>query len=297
MSNQDKSTSNITVKTATKPEMQPMIPSAPTAGIHSISLKGLRNENEDKHSVFINLNGNDKTRAHVNYLAVYDGHGGKFVSKFLEKNLPNFFTDKRVHFPLTKKYVHDVYTYVQKVLREKYHEKALHCGSTCVSVTHFKKNDVDYINVLNTGDSRCIICRDNFGINLTKDHKPDWPEERSRIEALGGKIYFDGDDWRIKDLSVSRAFGDIDAEPFVTNMPDIFRYKLEKSDKFIVIACDGLWDVMDNQSVVNFILAEAYDKTTNARNTKNINIAKKLAEHALERGSTDNLTVLIYFLQ
>src|SRR5436305_1930508 len=73
-----------------------------------------------------------------------------------------------------------------------------------------------YINVINTGDSRCIICRDNLGIPLSKDHKPNWPEERYRIQQLGGKIYYDGDDYRIKDLSVSRAFGDIDAEPYVT---------------------------------------------------------------------------------
>ena len=113
---------------------------------------------------------------------------------------------------------------------------------------------------------------------------------------MGGKPYFDGDDWRIKDLSVSRAFGDFDAEPYLTNMPDIFRYKIDKNDKFIIFACDGVWDVLQNQDVVNFVLNECYDKDLNVRINKNLNIAKKLAEHALQKGSTDNLTIIIYFL-
>ena len=50
-----------------------------------------------------------------------------------------------------------------------------------------------------------MLCRDNFAIPLTKDHKPDFPEEKARIQALGGEIKFDGADYRIRDLSVSKA--------------------------------------------------------------------------------------------
>ena len=106
-----------------------------------------------------------------------------------------------------------------------------------------------------------------------------------------------GFDWRVKDLSVSRAFGDIDATPFLSHRPDLYRYKLDKNDKFFVLACDGLWDVMSNCDVVNFILLHCYDNTTNVRINKSINIAKKLAEYAIKKGSTDNITIVAFFLK
>lgn len=265
---------------------------------YSVSLKGLRIQNEDCHNTIINIDGKDSSINNINLLSVYDGHGGKFVSQFLEKNMPSFFLDKRVEFPLTKKYVKMLYSFLQDNLKKKYSDKATHCGSTCLVVTQFNSKGQDYLNILNTGDSRCILCRDNFAIALTKDHKPDWPEEKRRLIKLGGKPYFDGEDWRIKDLSVSKAFGDIDAEPYLTCEPDIFRYKLDKEDKFIVLACDGLWDVMSNQEVVNFVLNECYgDLESCERVNKTNNIAKKLGEHALKKGSTDNLTIIVHFFK
>src|SRR5690606_32128985 len=103
-------------------------------------------------------------------------------------------------------------------------------------------------------------------------------------------------DFRIKDLSVSRAFGDLKAEPFVTCMPDIKRIKLGKKEKFFVLACDGLWDVLDDQTVVNFVLLNCYDLKTLKRINHDINIANKLAEFAISKGSTDNVTVHVVFL-
>jgi len=265
--------------------------------IHSVSIKGVRNQIEDRHTIVYNMDNQDTTKAPIKFFGVYDGHGGKFVSSFLAESLPTLFVDKRISYPVSKDYINQVFKYLQnKILKKNYYDKAVHCGSTCLVGIHYKKQDQDYLIVMNTGDTRSILCRDNFAIPLSKDHKPAWPEERHRIEQLGGQIYFDGDDWRIKDLSVSRAFGDFDAEPYLTNMPDIFRYKLDKNDKFIVFACDGLWDVIQNQDVVNFILNECYDKNLCTRINKNVNISKKLAEYALLKGSTDNLTVLIYFL-
>lgn len=265
--------------------------------VNIISLKGIRKNNEDRHTVIMNLDKSNKDQAPINLFGVYDGHGGKFVSSFLEESLPILFTDKRLEYPLTKDYINKVYKYLQeKILKIKYFEKAKQCGSTCLLGIHYKRDSNDYITIINTGDTRSVLCRDNFAIPLSKDHKPMWPEEKSRIEKLGGKITFDGEDHRILDLSVSRAFGDFDAEPYLTNMPDIFKYKLEKNDKFIVFACDGLWDVLDNQSVVNFILLECYDETYTKRINKHINVARRLGEYALQRGSTDNLTIIVYFL-
>jgi serine/threonine protein phosphatase PrpC len=62
-----------------------------------------------------------------------------------------------------------------------------------------------------------------------------------------------------------------------------------KKDKFIIMASDGLWDVLSNQDVVDFILFELAKKTKSS-------IAKKLVKHAFDKGSQDNITVIIIFL-
>jgi len=262
--------------------------------VHSVSLRGGRNQNEDKHDIKINIGDTDNKLGRINYYGVYDGHGGKEVSQYLFDNLSKYFMPKDVKYPLTKEYVIKIYDHLQNNLGRT--EYAYHTGSTALVAVQFKYLNQNYLNILNTGDSRCILCRDNIAVSLTKDHKPSWPEERARIEQIGGKITFDGFDWRIKDLSVSRAFGDIDSTPFVTHRPDIYRYKLDKYDKFFVLACDGLWDVLSNQDVANFVLDYCYDITTNTRINKEINIAKKLGEYAIRKGSGDNITIIVIFL-
>ncbi len=263
--------------------------------IHSVSIKGLRDQNEDKHTIQLNSDNKNPLQNSVNIFAIFDGHGGKEVSKYVNDNIISKFVDKKVVYPLSRKYVLDTYDFTQTQLKSK--KFAYRTGTTALVVINFKCNNTEYLNVINLGDCRCIICRDNFAMPLTKDHKPGWPEERHRIEKLGGALTFDGFDLRIKDLSVSRAFGDIDATPFISHRPDIFRYRIDKTDKFVVMACDGLWDVMKNEEVVNFILMQCYDNTTKNRINKSVNVAKKLAETALKKGSTDNITVIVIFLK
>jgi serine/threonine protein phosphatase PrpC len=263
-------------------------------------MKGHRPQNEDKHDTIVNFDGTNKdwqNAAHVNYYAVYDGHGGKFVSKFLHEHMPQCFMDKRVEYPLKKTFVKQIYDYWQNTFKTEYLKNTINTGSTCLIVIHYKVDNCDYLNILNTGDSRAMICRNNLGISLTKDHKPDWPEEFARIKALGGEIVWDGYDFRISDLSVSRAFGDISAEPYVTCIPDIYKYKLTTEDKFMVLACDGLWDVFNVQDVANFILKNCYDMQTDTRINKHMNIAKRLAEMAITKGSNDNVTIVIVFFK
>jgi serine/threonine protein phosphatase PrpC len=265
--------------------------------IHSVSLRGKRNQNEDTHNIILNLKKNNDN-ANVNMFAVYDGHGGKYVSKCLVKTMPEIFMKKNMSFPLSEKTINNIYKHIQSSFKRKWLKLTNYCGSTCLIVFQYKKKNDNYIQVLNTGDSRCVMCQNNFAVALTKDHKPNWPEEKSRIEALGGEIYRDyGDDWRIGDLSVSRAFGDVNAEPYVTNIPDVFNHRLTKNDKFIVIGCDGLWDVLCNQEVINFVLTYAYDVNTGMKNKEmsELNISRKLAEYAIKKGSTDNVTVIIVF--
>jgi serine/threonine protein phosphatase PrpC len=137
----------------------------------------------------------------------------------------------------------------------------------------------------------------NIAIPLTKDHKPLSFDENKRILKIGGNIIQDeGDDARINGLSVSKAFGDLDAKPHVSHLPDIYDYDLNK-DKFLIMACDGVWDVLSNQDAIDFILYKLdeikIDINLHACNKKNI--AYLLGDYAIKKGSQDNISILIIF--
>jgi serine/threonine protein phosphatase PrpC len=264
--------------------------------INFVSKQGKRPSNEDNHNIIQNLNGIDFTKARINLYSIFDGHGGKFVSSFLEKNLPSFFMHKKVVYPLSEKHIILSYDHLNNTLKNDYLRYSVHCGSTCLVVIHFQYNSQDYLNILNTGDSRCVMCSGVRAVPLTSDHKPMWPEEKRRIEELGGEIYLDGADYRIKELSVSRAFGDFNAVPYITHLPDVFKFRLCKNDRFIILACDGLWDVLSNQDVINYILENCYDTKLENRINKEINISEQLANFAIkEKKSSDNVSIIIVF--
>jgi serine/threonine protein phosphatase PrpC len=263
--------------------------------VYSVSKRGKRPQNEDKHNIIININNEDKTIQPINFYSVYDGHGGKAISTYLSQNFPKYFIKKAVQYPLTGKYISSVYKNIVKDLDTNYTKQSTQCGSTCLVAIEYQHNNSKYVDILNTGDSRCVICVDNRAVAKTMDHKPNWPQEKERIQKLGGKIIYDGYDWRIGDLSVSRAFGDKDAAPYVTAKPDIFRHKIKKSDRFMILACDGFWDVFDNQDAINYVLETCYDLKKGKKKNIKFNIAKMLAEAALAKGSTDNITIIVVF--
>jgi serine/threonine protein phosphatase PrpC len=265
--------------------------------VFSYSIQGKRDSNEDQHFISTNLDNSNIELNSINFLSVFDGHGGKLVSKFLKEKLPDYFIKKFKKNIFTKpeffsKYINKVYNLLQDKLKQDHPRAANYCGSTSCITIHFKnKEDKQYyLWILNVGDSRSVLSnKDGLAVQLSKDHKPNSPDEKKRIEKLGGSIVFDGVDWRVKDLSLSRAFGDIECTPYVTHLPEIYRYKLSNDDKFIILACDGLWDVLNNQDAIDYI--------QNLENEKyKGNYAKALCEYAYKMGSLDNITIIIYFL-
>lgn len=257
------------------------------------TVKGIRRTNEDRHVIFNNITGSDKTKNAVDMFGIFDGHGGALVSSVLTDIMPKIFSDKRTTFPLYKVPVTKICNNVQSLIDTNYKSRVKECGSTCLMVFHYKNNNDNILSVLNVGDSRAILCTGQEAVKITNDHKPLYPTEKQRIIEAGGKIYCDGTDWRVANLSLSRAFGDT-ATKFTHPSPDLFHHHISKNDKFIVLACDGLWDVMDNQSVVNFILHNCYDMRGKRINEKT-NIADKLAHYALNLGSGDNISIIIVF--
>jgi protein phosphatase 2C len=263
--------------------------------VFEISLIGKRDENEDHHKIILNLDGKNPELSNINFYGVFDGHGGAYISEFLMNNLYKYFIKKKVKYPVSKKYIVDSYDQLQNHLKKT--KLSYRQGSTALSVIHYKHLEKEFINIVNVGDSRAVVCnKDNFAIPLSKDHKPNQPEEKTRLKILNAPVTMDSyGDWRVKQLSVSRSFGDYDTFPFVTHRPDIFNYRLY-NDKFIILGCDGLWDCITNQDAVDYVLNNCYQSNLKQRIIDHGNIADELAKEAIRKGSTDNVTVIIVFL-
>ena len=113
--------------------------------------------------------------------------------------------------------------------------------------------------VANAGDSRCVLSRSGKAIALTEDHKPTNDEEFDRICKAGGFVA----DGRVNgSLNLSRALGDLDYKSvsalppeaqMVTANPEIRSIELTPDDEFLILACDGIWDVLTNQEAVEFV--------------------------------------------
>lgn len=262
------------------------------------SRTGLRPSNEDRHVIIVNHDGHDPSIHSHDLFCVFDGHGGNQVSTLLSNIVPKIFMNKKLIYPLDNKKdnkyrITNLCSKIQDILTTKYANQSKECGSTCLTIIKYKQNDTNVLDIINVGDSRAIVCHGTKAIQLTEDHKPLQPKELRRITKSGGQVYCDGIEWRIDNLSLSRAFGD-SLSKFTQPVPDFYKYIITKNDKFMVLACDGLWDVMDNQTVTNFILYHCYDASGNRINEKN-NIACKLADYAISQGSSDNVTVIIVF--
>ena len=111
------------------------------------------------------------------------------------------------------------------------------------------------VYVANAGDSRGILVqRGGKAYPLSIDHKPCREDEEKRIKDLGGKVTYWGR-WRVEGiLAVSRAIGDISLKPYVTCEPELMQKNLDEEDMYLILASDGLWDVMRNEEVAKFVV-------------------------------------------
>jgi len=122
-----------------------------------------------------------------------------------------------------------------------------------------------------------------------------------RISSLGGKVTFKNIPRVEGILAVSRALGDMKLHPFVTCEPEFLSRGIETGDLFMVMASDGLWDVMSNEDVGKFVhkkylnFSRESAKGTSSKNyyKQFVYIAKQLCEEASILGSTDNITVQV----
>uniref|UniRef100_A0A0E0C4P0 protein-serine/threonine phosphatase n=1 Tax=Oryza meridionalis TaxID=40149 RepID=A0A0E0C4P0_9ORYZ len=141
----------------------------------------------------------------------------------------------------------------------------------------------NHIYVANVGDSRTVMSKAGKAIALSSDHKPNRKDERKRIENAGGVVTWSGT-WRVGGvLAMSRAFGNRFLKRFVVAEPEVQEQEIDDDLEFLILASDGLWDVVSNEHAVAFVKAEEGPEAA----------ARKLAEIAFARGSTDNITCIV----
>jgi protein phosphatase PTC1 len=118
-------------------------------------------------------------------------------------------------------------------------------GTTAVSVLIRKEGKNRVLYVANVGDSRATLCNKGKGERLSYDHKASDPAENKRVTDLGATVLWDKVQGQ---LSVTRALGDHDLKQYVSCEPHFATMTLAKEHKFLVVACDGIWDVTDDQT-------------------------------------------------
>ncbi|CAH8306319.1 unnamed protein product [Eruca vesicaria subsp. sativa] len=109
------------------------------------------------------------------------------------------------------------------------------------------------IIVANCGDSRAVLCRNGKAIPLSSDHKPDRPDELDRIQAAGGRVIYWDCPRVLGVLAMSRAIGDSYLKPYVISKPEVTVTDRVKEDEFLILASDGLWDVVSNETACNVV--------------------------------------------
>lgn len=218
------------------------------------SMQGWRCEMEDKHTVKTGLD--DKDFADWSFFAVFDGHAGDQSAAYSSTHLLEAILDtdefKACNVAAG---IRTGFLNMDTELRQAFSLSMDNSGSTAVGA--FVTPDTVYL--ANCGDSRAIFCRNGSPVVCTQDHKPVLPAERERIMNAGGSVIIQ----RVNgSLAVSRALGDFEyknvqgkgqCEQLVSPEPEVFEVARSPADEFLVLACDGIWDVMSNEEVCSFV--------------------------------------------
>ncbi|XP_076392414.1 protein phosphatase 1B isoform X2 [Megachile rotundata] len=254
------------------------------------SMQGWRMEMEDAHRAITGLKGG---LSDWSYFAVFDGHAGASVSAHSAEHLLEcIMQTEEFKAEDVAKGIHSGFLRLDDEMRElpEMSSGTEKSGSTAVCAFISPRN----IYIANCGDSRAVLCRAGDPVFSTRDHKPVLPAERERIQNAGGSVMIQ----RVNGaLAVSRALGDYEyknlkdrgpCEQLVSPEPEIFvRDRDDEHDEFLVLACDGIWDVMNNEDLCNFIhsrllLTDDLEAVTN-----------QVIDTCLYKGSRDNMSIVL----
>ncbi|XP_074348057.1 protein phosphatase 2C 51-like [Apium graveolens] len=272
----------------------------------SISLKGRRKHMEDALTVdleFLMLESNK-----YDYFGVYDGHGGSEVARACRDHL-HLLVKNEVE-KQAGKIIDWEKVMVTSFLWMDEHVLAQGVDGSTGSTAIVAVVGEEVLVVANCGDSRGVLSCSSTVVPLSFDHKPDRPDELKRIEVSGGVVV----NWNGKRvqgvLATSRSIGDEHLKPYVVAQAEVTVKARSDLDEFIILASDGLWDVMSNEDackVVRFCLQQQSQEgskkkssvTTdeNEHKSRAAVAAQNLKRIAMKRGSQDNISVIVFDLQ
>ncbi|XP_039255459.1 protein phosphatase 1A-like [Styela clava] len=265
------------------------------------SMQGWRVDMEDSHSAKVGL----PSLPQWSFFAVFDGHAGSKIAEYSShhliehvlshKKFENFINngEKGGEMPDedVKEAIRDGFLNLDLKMREisstRNDNDRSGSTATCVLISPQKYYFV------NCGDSRSLLCRDSKVHFSTEDHKPNNPLEKERILNAGGSVMIQ----RVNgSLAVSRALGDYEyknveskgpTEQLVSPDPEISVVERHETDQFIVLACDGIFDVSSNDELSDFIISrmEICDDL--------VKVCNSVVDTSLNKGSRDNMTLII----
>mmetsp|Transcript_101733 Transcript_101733/g.273274 ORF Transcript_101733/g.273274 Transcript_101733/m.273274 type:complete len:327 (-) Transcript_101733:86-1066(-) len=262
--------------------------------------KGKRASLEDAHSMVCTERWGD--------FWLLDGHRGSEAANFGARALPKEFgqTIQGGRLPSNSR-IQQGFRTVDNRLRKHCKETESKAGSTVVGALVALDGDGTYTaKLINCGDSRGIIIKDPADedpgrqpcVLETVDHKPNSPSEKARIKAAGGSVC-GGRIPRVDGrLAVSRSIGDFEfkadkgrqaSDQKVSCEPDVYEVSGLRPGSLLLLACDGVWDVLSSKTVAKKVRDQF--KANPGADLRDV--ASLIARQSLERGSTDNLTVLI----
>ncbi|XP_055341332.1 protein phosphatase 1A-like [Paramacrobiotus metropolitanus] len=268
------------------------------------SMQGWRIDMEDAHTALTALGPPFDSWS---FFGVFDGHAGGKVSKYCSEHLVRYVTDTEEFNQLKdenlspekkrdfiKRGLVRGFLNLDEVMRKLPEVLAGEDRSGSTAICCLVTPDVIYL--ANCGDSRGIIVSKETVTLATYDHKPVNPVEKERIHNAGGSVMIQ----RVNgSLAVSRALGDFEYkrvpglgpfEQLISPEPEISDWGRGPQDEFVLLACDGVWDVMNNEEVSQFV---RYQLTVTDDLEK---ICEGLVDNCLNKGSRDNISVILIVL-
>lgn len=228
------------------------------------------------------------------FYAVFDGHDGPDAAAYIKRNAMKLFFED-ADLPHTSDIDAVFLNRLENSHRKSFlladlalaeeHSVSSSCGTTALTALVLGRN----LLVANVGDCRAVLCQKGKAVEMSQDHKLSYLPERRRVEKLGGSIvggYVNG-------LSVTRALGDWrlklphgSASPLIAD-PDFQQVLLTEEDEFLIIGCDGIWDVMSSQCAVSLV------RRGLRRHDDPQQCARELVAEALRLNTPDNVTVIV----
>jgi protein phosphatase 2C family protein 2/3 len=262
--------------------------------IGAVGMQGCRRTMEDYHLALPLPSRPD----HI-LLGVFDGHGGKAMAEYVQQNLVRVLEETLLGQEDLAEAIKTALFQLDATVLEQgpvRNNDGTTPGTTAIVaiVTPTGSNIV----CANVGDSRaCMLTQDGRVVPLSIDHKPNSDKERERIEAAGGVVFKNRVDGN---LALSRALGDYEyktntalsvTQQKVTAEADIITVSHDdEAAAFLLLASDGLWDVMTNEEAMDEIRKVIVDE-----GETNVQLVAEELVHlcVCERRSMDNVTAVV----